>query len=249
MAARVLHLRRHQISADFKRYDYVNPDAPKGGVARLFELGTYDSFNMVVAGLKGSIASGVGQIYDSLMDGSLDEPDTYYGTLAEGVAYPEDFSYAIFRLRAAARWHDGKPVTPDDVVFSFDVFKTHSPRYSTYYRHITKAEKIGERDIKFTFDGPGNRELPLITGQLNVLPKHWWEVLMRRTQARRDGDHIGAAARLGSLPDQGVRGRTIGGARARQGLLGQGLAQHGRRTILMSFATSSSATTPLGARR
>ena len=90
-------------------------------------------------------------------------------------AYPEDFSYVIYRLRPAARWHDGKPVTPEDVIFSFDAFKKNSPRYSSYYQHIVKAEQVGEHDVKFTFDSPGNRELPLITGQLNVLPKHWWE--------------------------------------------------------------------------
>jgi microcin C transport system substrate-binding protein len=160
---------------DFKHFDYVNPDAPKGGVARLFELGTYDSFNIVVAGLKGSVASGVGRIYQSLMDPALDEPDSYYGTLAEQVTYPGDFSYVIYRLRSNARWHDGRPVTPEDVIFSFAAFKNHSPMYSTYYRHIEKAEKSGERDIRFTFDSPGNRELPLITGQLNILPRHWWE--------------------------------------------------------------------------
>ena len=160
---------------DFKRFDYVNPDAPKGGAARLFELGTYDSFNLVVAGLKGSVAGGVGKIYQSLMDQSLDEPDTFYGTLAEAAAYPDDFSYVIYRLRSIARWHDGKPVTPEDVIFSFEAFKNNSPMFSSYYRHIVKAEKIGEYDIKFTFDVSGNRELPNITGQLIILPKHWWE--------------------------------------------------------------------------
>ncbi|MEH2550285.1 microcin C transport system substrate-binding protein [Bradyrhizobium sp. AZCC 2262] len=160
---------------DFKRFDYVNPDAPKGGVARLFELGTYDSFNMVVAGLKGSVPAGVARIYQSLMDPALDEPDSYYGTLAELVTYPDDFSYVIYRLRPAARWHDGKPVTPEDVVFSFETSKASSPRARFYYQHIVKAEKVGDHDVKFFFDSPGNRELPLITGQLNVLPKHWWE--------------------------------------------------------------------------
>lgn len=161
--------------AGFKRFDYVNPDAPKGGVARLFELGTYDSFNIVVAGVKGSIPGGVARIYESLMDQASDEPDSYYGTLAELVTYPDDFSYVIYRLRPIARWHDGKPITPEDVIFSFDVFKKNSPRASFYYQHIVKAEKVGDHDVKFTFDSPGNRELPLITGQLNVLPKHWWE--------------------------------------------------------------------------
>jgi microcin C transport system substrate-binding protein len=161
--------------ADFKHFDYVNPNAPKGGVARLFELGTYDSFNLVVAGFKGSVASGVGRIYQSLTDQSLDEADTFYGTLAEAATYPDDFSYVIYRLRSIARWHDGKPVTPEDVIFSFEAFKKNSPLFSSYYRHIVKAEKLGERDVKFTFDSPGNRELPNITGQLIILPRHWWE--------------------------------------------------------------------------
>jgi microcin C transport system substrate-binding protein len=80
-----------------------------------------------------------------------------------------------YRLRAEAKWHDGKPITPDDVIFSFEAFKKNHPQLSAYYRHVTKAEKSGERDIVFTFDSPGNRELPQIVGQLNVLPKHWWE--------------------------------------------------------------------------
>jgi microcin C transport system substrate-binding protein len=160
---------------DFKRFDYVNPDAPKGGTARLFELGTYDSFNIVIAGLKGSVPGGIARIYDSLTDSSFDEPDSYYGTMAEQMAFPDDFSYVIYRLRSNARWHDGKPVTAEDVIFSFDTFKKNSPRASFYYQHIVKAEKIGDYDVKFFFDSPGNRELPLITGQLNILPKHWWE--------------------------------------------------------------------------
>lgn len=160
---------------DFKLFDYVNADAPKGGAARLFELGTYDSFNLVIAGVKGSVPGGIVRIYDSLTDSSLDEPDSYYGTMAEKMSFPDDFSYVIYRLRPNARWHDGKPVTPEDVIFSFETFKKHSPRFGFYYQHIVKAEKIADYDIKFTFDSPGNRELPLITGQLNILPKHWWE--------------------------------------------------------------------------
>ncbi|MBR1234161.1 extracellular solute-binding protein [Bradyrhizobium sp. AUGA SZCCT0182] len=161
--------------ADFKRYDYVNPDAPKGGVVRMFELGTFDNFNLVVDGLKGSLADGVRLISETLTTRSLDEPSTAYGLLAEAAAYPDDFSYVIYRLRAAARWHDGKPVTSDDVIYSFEVMKKNSPMYSTYYQHIVKAEQVGDREIKFTFDGPGNRELPSIAGELPVLPKHWWE--------------------------------------------------------------------------
>ena len=160
--------------ADFTRFDYVRADAPKGGTVRQFELGTFDNFNIVVEGLKGSLANGVALTVQTLTTRGLDEPSTAYGLLAEAAAYPDDFSYVIYRLRAAARWHDGKPVTPDDVVFSFDALKKNSPMYSAYYRHIVKCEPAGERDVKFTFDGPGNRELPMITGELPVLPKHWW---------------------------------------------------------------------------
>ena len=161
--------------ADFKRFDYVNPDAPKGGVARQIAIGTFDNFNLAVAGVKGSIAGAVGLIYESLMSPSLDEVSTEYGALAEAASHPEDFSSVTYRLRPQAKWHDGKPVTPEDVIFSLDTFKKHHPQYSAYYRHVVKAEKAGERDIKFTFDAPGNRELPQIVGQLIVLPKHWWE--------------------------------------------------------------------------
>ncbi|MBV8699083.1 MAG: ABC transporter substrate-binding protein, partial [Bradyrhizobium sp.] len=161
--------------AGFKRFDYVNPDAPKGGVVRMFELGTFDNFNIVINGVKGSLANGVTMVLETLTTRSLDEPLTAYGQLAEAAAYPDDFSYAIYRLRAEARWHDGKPVTPDDIVFSFDALKKNSPMYSAYYRHIVKCEPVGERDVKFTFDMPGNRELPAIAGEFPVLSKHWWE--------------------------------------------------------------------------
>ncbi len=161
--------------SDFKHFDYVNPGAPKGGTVRLTGFGTYDNFNLVVAGVKGAIASGILDIYDTLMVPPLDEVETEYGLLAEGLTYPEDFSSVTYRLRPSAKWHDGRPVTPEDVVFSFDAFKANSPQYSKYYQHVVKAEKTGERDITFTFDAPGNRELPQIIGQLIVLPKHWWE--------------------------------------------------------------------------
>ncbi|MFL6792512.1 MAG: ABC transporter substrate-binding protein, partial [Bradyrhizobium sp.] len=161
--------------AAFTRFDYVNPEAPKGGVVRQIQIGTFDNFNLVVAGVKGSLAVGVGLIYESLMTQSLDEVSTEYGELAEAVSHPADFSSVTYRLRAEAKWHDGKPVTPEDVIFSLDAFKQYHPQYAAYYRHVVKAEKVGDRDIKFSFDAPGNRELPQIVGQLTVLPKHWWE--------------------------------------------------------------------------
>ena len=159
----------------FAHFDYVNPDAPKGGVVRMFELGTFDNFNIVVNGFKGSLARGAAMIVQALTARSEDEALTSYGVLAEAAAYPDDFSYAIYRLRTAARWHDGKPVTPEDVIFSFDALKKNSPMYSSFYQHIVKCEKTGEREVKFTFDSPGNRELPSVAGEIPVLPKHWWE--------------------------------------------------------------------------
>jgi microcin C transport system substrate-binding protein len=161
--------------ADFKRYDYVNPDAPKGGVARMISLGTFDNFNTAVAGVKGSIAPAAALINETLMTRAQDEVATEYGLLAEAAAHPDDFGWVVYRLRKEARWHDGQPVTPDDVIFSIDVLKKYSPMYASYYRHVVKSEKTGERDIKFTFDSPGNRELPTIVGELPVLPKHYWE--------------------------------------------------------------------------
>jgi microcin C transport system substrate-binding protein len=161
--------------ADFKHFDYVNPDAPKGGAARMIALGTFDSFNPVVAGVKGSIAGGINLLFDSLLAPALDEISTEYGLLTEGVSYPADYASATYRLRGEAKWHDGQPVTTEDVIFSLEAFKKYHPFYSAYYRHITKAEETGDRDVTFTFDSTGNRELPQIVGQLVILPKHWWE--------------------------------------------------------------------------
>lgn len=161
--------------ADFKHFDYVNPDAPKGGEVRQIAVGTFDNFNIVVALTKGSIAAGLDQIYDTLLVQGQDEVATGYGLLAEAVRHPDDYSSVTYRLRAEAKWHDGVPVTPEDVIFTFEAYKTYSPQLSAYYRHVVKAEKSGEREITFTFDGPGNRELPQIVGEMNILPKHWWE--------------------------------------------------------------------------
>ena len=136
--------------------------------------------------MRGSLAAGLNLTYNTLMADALDEVSTEYGLLAEvGEASGRTFRAATYRLRANARWHDGKPVTVDDVIFSLESFKKHHPQYAAYYRHVTKAEKTGERDVTFTFDGPGNRELPQIVGQLYVLPKHWWEGTdAQRQQAR-----------------------------------------------------------------
>jgi microcin C transport system substrate-binding protein len=159
----------------FKHFDYVNPKAPKGGTVRLIAFGTFDNFNEVVAGMKGSIAAGAGLICDTLLVSSLDEVSTEYGLIAEAISHPADFSSATFRVREGARHHDGKPITVEDVIFSMEAFKKHNPSMAAYYRHVVKTEQTGEREVTFTVDGPGNREMPVILGQLNVLPKHWWQ--------------------------------------------------------------------------
>ncbi len=183
----------------FKQFDYVNADAPKGGAARQIALGTYDNFNVAVAGVKGTLATGIDVIYDTLLAPALDEVSTEYGLLAEAVRYPADFSAASYRLRAEAKWHDGRPVTPEDAIFSFAAFKKYSPQFAAYYRHVVKIEKTGEREIAFTFDGPGNRELPQIVGQLLVLPRHWWEGA-NKNGAKRDIGATTLKPPLGSGP-------------------------------------------------
>ncbi|MBX9712098.1 MAG: extracellular solute-binding protein [Xanthobacteraceae bacterium] len=196
--------------ANFKHFDYVDPNPPKTGQVRLSAIGTFDNFNPVPEGVKGSLGP-VGDLYEALTISSLDEVSTQYGLLAEAMSHPADFSFVIYRLRAQAKWHDGKPVTPEDVIFSLDAFKKYHPMYSAYYRHVVKAEKVGERDVKFTFDAPGNRELPQIVGQLNVLPKHWWEGT-NASGAKRDISATTLEPPLGSGPykiKEFVPGRTV----------------------------------------
>lgn len=161
--------------AGFKHFDYVNAAAPQGGTVRMSGFGTFDNFNEVVAMVKGNLAMGTTFFNETLMTPSFDEVSTEYGLLADAVRHADDHSWVTYRVSAKARWHDGKPVTADDVIFSFKVLKENRPDLAAYYRHVTKAEKTGEREVTFTFDGPGNRELPHIVGQLTIFPKHWWE--------------------------------------------------------------------------
>ena len=172
----------------FPRFDYVNANAPKGGVARQISIGTFDNFNIVVAGVKGALAGSIELLYDTLLVSSLDEVSSEYGLIAELVSYPDDFSSASYQLRAEAKWHDGSPVTPDDVIFSFDAFRKYSPQLAAYYRHVAKVEKTGDREITFTFDAPGNRELPQIVGQLTIMPKAWWEGTDKNGKKRDIGE-------------------------------------------------------------
>jgi microcin C transport system substrate-binding protein len=159
---------------DFSHFDYVNPDAPKGGLVRLSDVGGFDSLNPVLA-IKGNPAPGIGLLNESLMKPSLDEVSTEYGLLAEAVRHPPDYSWVSYRLRPEARWHDGAPVTVEDVIWSFNVIKEVNPNTAAYYSHVTSVENTGEREVTFRFDQPNNRELPQIVGQLTVMPKHYWE--------------------------------------------------------------------------
>jgi len=200
-----------QYPPGFKHFDYVNPSAPQGGTVRRIAFGTFDNFNQVVAGVKGSLAMGIELITESLTTPALDEVSTEYGLLAEAVSFPEDRSSVTYRLRANAHWHDDKPVTPDDVIFSFFAWKENSPELGAYYRHVIKAEKSGERDITFTFDGPGNRELPQIVGQLPILPQHWWEGT-DSSDRKRDITQTTLEPPLGSGPfrlKEFIAGRTL----------------------------------------
>ncbi|KQP07666.1 hypothetical protein ASF28_11085 [Methylobacterium sp. Leaf99] len=160
--------------ADFKHFEYADPAAPKGGLVRLGAQGGFDNFNIVVAGRKGDLENGIAQLYDTLTTESADEPFSSYGLVAEGLRLADDLSAVTYRLREGARWHDGKPITPEDVVWSFTVQKENSPSLAAYYHSVTRAEVTGPREVTFRFAEAGNRELPQVIGQLRVLPKHWW---------------------------------------------------------------------------
>lgn len=170
----------------FERYDHVNPDAPRGGTLNTAAFGTFDSFNPFI--VRGTPAAGLtffgGVLWDTLMQQSLAEAGTSHPLVAEAFTYPDDYSSATYRIDARARWHDGEPITVDDVIWSFETLKRISPQHMRYYANVVSAEAVGEREVKFTFDQTGNRELPHIMGDLPVLPKHWWEGENARGQKR-----------------------------------------------------------------
>lgn len=161
--------------AGFKAFAYVNPDAPKGGDVRLEAIGTFNSLNPFIN--KGVPADGINNIYDTLTVRADDEPFTEYGLLAEKIERdPGDKSWIIFHLNPAARFSDGKPVTAADVVFSFDIIrKDGDPQYRAYYADVKKVEALDSRRVKFSFADANNPELQMIVGQLQILPKHFWE--------------------------------------------------------------------------
>lgn len=162
--------------ADFKHFEYVNPLAPKGGtVRRSVVSNSYDSFHPFV--LKGVPAAGVSHyLYDTLTIQSEDEAFSQYGLIAEKIEMPADRSWVIFHINPKARFQDDHPITPEDVIFTFNSLIEHgAPFYKAYYGDVSKVSQVAEHQVRFDFKNSENRELPLILGQLPVLPKHYWE--------------------------------------------------------------------------
>jgi microcin C transport system substrate-binding protein len=166
---------------NFQQFDYVNPQAPKGGKLRLYQIGSFDSLNPYT--YHGE-STGLAANNEALFTPSLDEPSTEYGLIAESASHPEDFSQVTYRLRPEARFHDGKAMSVEDVIWSMETLKTIHPFYAAYYKNITKVEQSGDREATFLFSEKGNRELPHIVGQLPVLPKHWWTGTAANGKAR-----------------------------------------------------------------
>lgn len=159
---------------DFTHFDYVNPDAPKGGELRLAGIGTFDSLNPFI--LRGTPPLGMGMVFETLTERSQDEPFSEYGLIAESMMIPEDHSWVAFTLREEARFHDGSPITVQDVIFTLELLQTKGhPFYRAYYANVVSAEEIGPRQVRFSFGGTMNRELPLIIGQMPVLSKAYWQ--------------------------------------------------------------------------
>jgi microcin C transport system substrate-binding protein len=194
---------------DYTHFDYVNVDAPKGGTVRMGDMGGFDTFNPILP--KGEAAGGIGLLYETLLTPSLDEQSVYYGLLAEALKIAPDYSAVTFRMDPDAKWNDGEPVTAEDVVWSFEKLIELNPDRQQYYVNITKAEVTAPGEVTFTFDQTGNRELPLILGQLMVLPQHWWEGTDAAGKQRDIGEST-LEPPLGSGPyelDSFDAGRTI----------------------------------------
>jgi microcin C transport system substrate-binding protein len=166
--------------ADFRHFDYVNPDAPKGGRMTFLGTGasqTFDSLNPFI--LKGEPAQGLGLIYDSLLTGAPDEPDAAYGLIAASLEYPEDRSWVIFNMRPEARFADGVPITAEDVVFTVNVLlEKGQPSYKISLKDIEKVEALDPHRVKFTFrPGATTRDLPAMAGSISILPKHYYDTV------------------------------------------------------------------------
>ena len=158
----------------FTHFNYVNPDAPKGGGPKLYDIGPFDSLHPFI--LKGISPTGMGRVFDTLMVKSADEPFTMYGLIAKTVETPDDRSWVAFELNEHARFNDGTPVTPEDVIWTFETLKSKGqPFYRADDCSVEEALKVGENGVRFNFSGGNNRELPLIITEMPVFPRHYWE--------------------------------------------------------------------------
>ncbi len=157
----------------FPHFDYVNLNAPKGGLVRLDEQGSFDTFNPILP--EGEAATGLGLAYETLTETPLDDTNASYGHIAEAWAYPPDISSTTFRINPKAKWQDGEPITANDVIWSYQTSIKVNPNMAQYYQDVTKVEETTPGEVTFFFSTTNNRELPTILGQIMVLPQHWWE--------------------------------------------------------------------------
>lgn len=171
------------LPADYTHFPYANPDAPKGGSITYGVVGTFDSLNPFILKSMRTTARGVvdpeysNLVFEPLMQRSRDEPFTMYGLLAETAEWDDERTWIEFTLNADARWSDGMPVTPEDVIFTYDVFTEKGrPPYNRRMARVEKIEKTGDRKVKFTFNADSNREYPLIIALTPILPKHATDV-------------------------------------------------------------------------
>jgi microcin C transport system substrate-binding protein len=173
--------KRHAISLlgepayppDFKHFGWVNPTAPKGGTVRLWSEGTFDNLNPFT--LSGVAAAELDSTYSPLMVSSADELNVLYGLVAAWVSYPDDYSSVTFGLRPEARFHDGRPITPEDVIFTMEALKKANIRYAQFYKDVVRGEKLGSHEVRFHFSVTGNKKLPQQVAGMDVLPRHYWE--------------------------------------------------------------------------
>ncbi len=156
-----------------EHWDYVNPNAPKGGLVRLSALGGFDTFNPILP--EGESAYGLGLVYETLMTASMSDSNSSYPLIADAFAFPPDISSATFRINPRAKWQDGTPVTPADVKWSFEQEVKLNPNLQQYWQDVSKVDVTAPDQVTFFFSTKNNRELPIILGQVMVLPQHWWE--------------------------------------------------------------------------